>query len=200
MIQITTVFLLAPLVWTLVTVQSKFFSNELDELLRHFSEQASVLAYEGSQYKREAFSDDNKVSSIFGPVLLSRADHYWTRKRGREGYTTLEPYFDTSRWVNPGLSPVANSITKKSLRRKRETVTKFQEMKNIIARLKRDIREEKETSAKLTTQQDLEALSGVAAIPLQPEVEVSTKASLQAHEESSKQKKALKRLRKFSQT
>lgn len=180
--KLLSVILTVPLVRTLSLVEEKIVNNGLSELLRAFSEQASVLTYESGQRKREALeaSDDEKqMSSIFKPFDLYRANHYWT-KRGHDAYTTPQPYnYDANRWVNPGSSTVHNNLNK-NFKKKRE-ISQFLGWDKTASRLKREAEREAEQNGVLAENQAKEALSDVSASLLETDVANSQNAHLQGN-------------------
>lgn len=81
-----------------------------------------------------AASDDNRLASIISQTLL-RANHYWTRKRGRDGATTPEAPKGAYPTVYATKYPyVANKVDS---RRKREVMRKFAQLNQLSSRQKR---------------------------------------------------------------
>lgn len=215
--QLLSVILTVSFVWSLSQVEERIVSNGLSDLLRAFTDQTRVLAYEAGQQKREALEvsdDERQAPSFFGPFDLYRANHYWTRKRGRDNYNTTETDFDTSRWVNPGVTPVSNNLNNKEARKKRDALEQFLGLKKIISRVRREEKsevEQEETSAikqvKEVSPVISEKLLGTNAGSIESSPKASfqglvgsseslPKAPLQIQDENTKRKKPENRFRR----
>lgn len=127
--QLFSVILIVPCTWTLNAIEDKFLSSELMDIFDDISEKIGT-----GQLKREALaaSDETKQSaSIYIPIDLTRANHYWTRKRGRDQSTT-----DSSLEQDISYYPTRNPI---QYRKKREALKKIMDFDKVSFRTKRSL-------------------------------------------------------------
>lgn len=146
-IKLFSVVLSLQIVWALSLIEEKYLSNQL---LEYFDEESSEINEENTaagQQKREAAqtaSAEDRFASLFSNLnLTQRANHYWTRKRGREN--TTPPPSQTVWEIYYTLYPPRRSIVnivnnQSSLRKKRETFVKF--LNKISSRAKREVESE----------------------------------------------------------
>lgn len=89
-------------------IEDKFLN---DELMYYFEddsvdirEQVMAAAHQKRE-ATEASSDEQKFAALFAPMNLSRAHHYWTRKRGGDESTpppmTYEVYYSLFSTIPP---------------------------------------------------------------------------------------------------
>jgi hypothetical protein len=77
--------------WTLTAIEDRFLTNEL---MDYFEDDVIDISIEPAHQKRhvaDVSSGENMSAGLVNKNILSRANHYWTRKRGRES-TTNNPY------------------------------------------------------------------------------------------------------------
>jgi len=94
MFQLLSVMLSAQVAWTLTPVEDRFLTKSLMNYFDDESAEISIEADVSTQQKRAILEDsesDSKSAALVGSPEISRANHYWTRKRGRET-TTIYPY------------------------------------------------------------------------------------------------------------
>lgn len=92
--QLLSVMLSAQVAWTLTPVEDRFLTKSLMNYFDDESAEISVEADVSTQQKRAILEDsenDSKSAALLGSPEIKRANHYWTRKRGRET-TTIYPY------------------------------------------------------------------------------------------------------------
>ena len=124
-------------VWTLSVVEDKFMNNELNEFFLEYIDDLDEEIIPTDFQKREADvlkSQEKSIASIVAPFELSRADHYWTRKRGRDKATPSEKregiYYT---WY------LSRPTSGYGLRKKREVFRKLIKIKNLKSRPRRRI-------------------------------------------------------------
>lgn len=136
-VQLLSVFVIVQSAWTLTVVEEKLLNSvlQLQDIFGDLFDDITV----GYQKPETAVGSINKkkiLSSIVAPIESSRADHYWTRKRGRDKVTPPasfeEVYYNlnTSRWAERN---------NKGWRRKREALSKLSRLNQNYFRPKRRV-------------------------------------------------------------
>lgn len=133
-IKLFSVIFLMQLVGHLNAHEDIFSASSL-ELVDYFDDESVEVKGREEREAIEAASDDNRLASIISQSL-SRANHYWTRKRGGEKSTTPEaPLGAYQHMVYATKYPyVANRLDS---RRKREVMRKFAQLNQLSSRQKR---------------------------------------------------------------
>lgn len=88
LIKLLPAFLLIELISSLSIVEDKVLNNHLMEVFGDYTDEIKddIVKIKESSASAESSKDEKRFVSIIAPVQ-SRADHYWTRKRGREKAT-----------------------------------------------------------------------------------------------------------------
>lgn len=129
--QLFSVIFLVQLVGHLNAHEDSFFASELVD---YFDDESVEVKNREEREAIEAASDDNRLASIISQTM-SRANHYWTRKRGRDGSSAPEAPLGTYPTVYATKYPyVANRVDS---RRKREVKRKFAQLNQLSSRQKR---------------------------------------------------------------
>lgn len=126
---------------SLHAIEDKFLTNQLMDFFTDISIDISTDIISDGMSKREAGADvlfaEKRFASLFAPINLTRANHYWTRKRGRDRETTLS--WENNYTLYPTKAFKKNSVTDKDSRKKRETLKKLARLNKISSRFKREI-------------------------------------------------------------
>lgn len=125
---------------TLTAIEDRFLTHELMDYFEEDSMDMSGEAPEAGLQKRhigDSSAGEDKSAGVINSNLLTRANHYWTRKRGRES-TTLYPYT-----LNPTRGYGYNSFYNIYGRKKRQALEKAE----IVTRPKREADEVEEAEA-----------------------------------------------------
>jgi hypothetical protein len=156
------------IVLTLTGVEDKYLTNQLLEYFDDDSSEVKSDVIAASNQKR--FSDltaDNqeRFASLFSPFNISRANHYWTRKRGRD-QTTQHPQmiWEIYYTLYPTRVSRFNYGTGDSMsRKKRETMKKFLRLNKISSRVKRDVGKDDEAIEK-SGKDEVEGVGGNSSV------------------------------------
>lgn len=132
--KIISVILSAQIAWALTPTEDKFLSSEVLDYFDEISMDGSGEIVTSGFQKREASevsNEDKQYAFLFAPMNLTRANHYWTRKRGRER-TTLPPYYYYYNYY-PTRRPIPNSYNFGLSRKKRATMEAFLQRLNFVS-------------------------------------------------------------------
>lgn len=89
--KILSLILSAQIASALSAIEDKFLNEELMYYFEDVSVDINEQVIAAAHQKREATevsSDEKRFAALFAPMNLSRANHYWTRKRGGDKDTT----------------------------------------------------------------------------------------------------------------
>ena len=132
------------MIFGLTAIEDKYLTNQLREYFdEDYLEKKSEIIAVGNQ-KRSAepsIDDDDKISSLLSSFnLTSRANHYWTRKRGRDQTTLPSTIWDIYYTLYPTRKTSITVVDdENTARKKRESVVNFLTNNKISSRIKRDI-------------------------------------------------------------
>lgn len=137
-VKLLSVILSVQFVSTLHVIEDKFLTKQLMDIFDDVSVGADIVNSNIS--KREAVVDDastmKRFAAFFAPINMTRANHYWTRKRGRE--TTPGKSSEVYYTLYP-TKALTNSITNSQARKKRETIKKLARLNKVSSRFIREI-------------------------------------------------------------
>lgn len=132
---------LVKFVWSLKAIEDKYLTNQImdyfEDLLVPLSAETIAEGINKRDAEATASLTDTNIGSLQASKDLSRANHYWTRKRGREstpGYPSDESQQFT---LYPGRA-FRQVVTTSSGRKKRETLMKLARPNKAFSRLKRE--------------------------------------------------------------
>lgn len=134
---------------TLTAIEDKYLTNQL---LEYFDDDYSeskgdVIAVSNQKRSADPTVDfEERFASLFSSFnLTSRANHYWTRKRGRERTTPPQMIWEIYYTLYPTQKPsVTVIIDEDESRKKRETMIKFLSINKISSRVKREVESDDE--------------------------------------------------------
>lgn len=135
------VILTVQVVWTLTTIEEKYLTNQL---MDYFEDESSETNSESiaTNQKREAVatsSGEERFASLFSTYnLTDRANHYWTRKRGREKTTPPQMVWDIYYTLYPTRRWDSNIVSdKSSFQEKGTAIDKLLRLNKVSSREKR---------------------------------------------------------------
>lgn len=158
--KIFSVILSLQIVWTLTAIEDKFLTHQLMEYFDEESAEMNGEVIAASNQKRAAAqssSGEERFASLFSPVnLTSRANHYWTRKRGRDSTIPPQTVWEIYYTLYPTQRSLSNFISdKSSLRKKREAIVKLLKLNKVSSRAKRELEKENNAGEKETPVENL---------------------------------------------
>lgn len=96
LIQLLLVVAIVQCVWASNMIEGMFINSELMDIFSDYSDDYSGEINSPGYHKHETSDELNrekeKLAQIVAPIESSRADHYWTRKRGRDKPTNPSNY------------------------------------------------------------------------------------------------------------
>lgn len=176
LIKLLPAFLLIELISSLSIVEDKVLNNHLMEVFGDYTDEIKddIVKIKESSASAESSKDEKRFVSIIAPVQ-SRADHYWTRKRGREKATTSGRSDEVLyTWYS---SPPWSLSTRRSKRhRESEPLTTPDSFNKVYSRLRRRIEiddpnaqgRENETSISTTSPFTTTVKAKTTSTPVQP--------------------------------
>ena len=143
-IKLLSVLIPLQIVFALTAIEDKYLTNQLQEYFdEDYLEKNSEIIAVGNQ-KRSAESPvgpEESFASLLSSInLTSRANHYWTRKRGREQTTVSPTIWEIYYTLYPTRKTSMNVVDDEyAARKKRESMVKFLKLNEFSSRIKRDI-------------------------------------------------------------
>lgn len=152
-IKLFSVILTVHSVLSLHSIEDKFLTKELIRFFDDVSVDISdeIIAAAISKRGVAVEIEDKRFASLFAPINLTRANHYWTRKRGRDKETTSGIAWEVYYTLYP-TKALKNSITVNEARKKRETLVR---LNKVSSRFKRDVKVDDTTENTLMPKENI---------------------------------------------
>lgn len=124
-------------------IEDRFLTNQLIDFFDDDSVEIKGEIEEVPNQKREASvatSGEERLGFLYSPInLTNRANHYWTRKRGRDKTSSPDSVWEIYYTLYPTKRSMS-SFKKDSIssRKKREAIKKLLRLNKLSSRMKRE--------------------------------------------------------------